>query len=231
MARTIKPPDVRRAEILDTAERLIVTKGYEQMTIQDLLDQLQLSKGAFYHYFDAKFTVLEAVLLRRQAELEQRLNAILEDSDLPTLGKLRRFFDTLSGWKTAQKSLLLPLLTVLYRDDNAVVRYKLRALALTHTTPLLTTILRQGIADGTFAVSLPEQTSGVVLALLLDLSDACAGVLLAPGPDLYARLEQLVAAYTAAIGRVLGLPDGSFQIIDAPTLAEWAVPAHETSAS
>ena len=224
MARTVKPPDVRRTEILDTAEHLIVTKGYEQMTIQDVLDRLRLSKGAFYHYFDSKFAVLEAVLLRRQEELRQRLLAIVEESGLPTLSKLGRFFDTLSVWKTAQKALLLPLLTVLYRDDNAVVRYKLRARALTHTTPLLTTIVRQGVTERTIRVAHPEQAGEVILTLVLDLGDACAGVLLTSGPDLYARLEQLVAAYTEAIGRVLGLPDGSLQIIDALTLAEWATP-------
>ena len=51
MARTVKAHAVRRNEILDVAQRLIYTKGYEQMTIQDILDGLQISKGAFYHYF------------------------------------------------------------------------------------------------------------------------------------------------------------------------------------
>jgi AcrR family transcriptional regulator len=232
MARTVKAPAVRRSEILDAAERLIVTKGYEQMTIQDLLDQLHLSKGAFYHYFDSKLTVLEAVLIRRQEELQQRLLVIVRDGELPTLTKLGKFFDTLSLWKTSQKALLLPLLQVLYRDDNAVFRLKLRALGLTYLSPLLSAILVQGIAEGKINTAYPNQTSGVVLAMMLDLSDAWASVLLAPESDgLHSRLEQLVAAYTEAIGRVLGLSDGSFQIVDSPTLAEWAVPVYEATSS
>ena len=54
MVRTIKEPSERRNDILDAARRLIYTKGYEQMTIQDILDELGISKGAFYHYFDSK---------------------------------------------------------------------------------------------------------------------------------------------------------------------------------
>jgi AcrR family transcriptional regulator len=229
MARTVKAPDVRRTEILDAAQHLISTKGYEQMTIQDLLDYLQISKGAFYHYFDSKLALLEAILVRRQAELQQRFLLIVQDAQLPTLAKLQRFFDTLSLWKTAQKALLLPLLQVLYGNDNAVFRQKLRAIALQHTAPLLTTILVQGIEDGIVAVAYPDQTSEVILALVLDLGDACAGLLLSPEPDLLSRMERLVAAYTEAIARVLGLPDGSFSIIDPPTLAEWVVPPRETT--
>jgi AcrR family transcriptional regulator len=232
MARTVKAPAVRRTEILDAAERLIVAQGYEQMTIQDLLDQLHLSKGAFYHYFDSKLALLEAILIRRQEELQQRLLPIVRDSELSTVTKLGKFFDTLSLWKTSQKALLLPLLRVLYRDDNAVFRLKLRALGLTYLSPLLTAILLQGIAEGKITVAYPNQASEVILAMMLDLSDASASVLVAPeSDDLHSRLKQLVAAYTEAIGRVLGLPDGSFQIIDPPTLAEWSVPLYELTSS
>ena len=147
MRRTVKAPDVRRSEILDAAEHLISTKGYEQMTIQDLLDRLQISKGGFYHYFDSKLALLEAILARRQADLQQRFLLILQDDQLPTLAKLQRFFDTLSLWKTAHKVLLLPLLQVLYGDDNAVFRQKLRAIALQHTALLLRYVGRKEPSD------------------------------------------------------------------------------------
>ena len=29
-------------------------KGYEQMSIQDVLDEMGASRGAFYHYFDVQ---------------------------------------------------------------------------------------------------------------------------------------------------------------------------------
>jgi len=63
MARVIKEQEhaERRNEILDVAQKLVYTRGYEQMSIQDILDALGISKGAFYHYFDSKQALLEAL--------------------------------------------------------------------------------------------------------------------------------------------------------------------------
>lgn len=53
MARLVKEEEynAKRNEILDIALSLVYSKGYEQMTIQDILDGLHISRGAFYHYF------------------------------------------------------------------------------------------------------------------------------------------------------------------------------------
>lgn len=51
MARN-KYPELTRERILDTAERLFLEKGYENTTIQDIVDALgDLTKGAVYHHF------------------------------------------------------------------------------------------------------------------------------------------------------------------------------------
>ena len=51
MPRIRKDAAVRRSEILDAAQRLIYIKGYESMTIQDILDEAKISKGGFFHHF------------------------------------------------------------------------------------------------------------------------------------------------------------------------------------
>ena len=61
----------RRNAILDTTQRVVETKGYEQMAIADILGELNISSGAFYHYFDSKPALLEAssplpILIRRR---------------------------------------------------------------------------------------------------------------------------------------------------------------------
>ena len=57
--------EIKRAGILDAAERLFLEKGYEGTSVQDILDALGMSKGGFYHYFDSKEAVLRAVSERR----------------------------------------------------------------------------------------------------------------------------------------------------------------------
>src|SRR5689334_20622507 len=54
----------KRNAILDAAQRSITTKGYEQMTTQDLLQELQISRGALYHYFESKQALPMALVER-----------------------------------------------------------------------------------------------------------------------------------------------------------------------
>src|SRR5216683_6746756 len=146
MARIVKEEAyaVRRNEILDVAQKLVYTRGYEQMTIQDILDDLQISKGAFYHYFDSKPALLEALIERMREEAEQLLTPIAHDPHLSALEKLQRFYPTLARWKTARKTFFLALLRILYGDNNAIFRQKIRATAIKQATPLLTEIIHQG---------------------------------------------------------------------------------------
>ena len=69
MPRVLKEPLERRNDILDATQHLIISKGYERMTIQDVMDRLQISKGAFYHYFGSKQALLDALIERITAEV------------------------------------------------------------------------------------------------------------------------------------------------------------------
>src|SRR5579872_4074269 len=53
--RTVNPMlhTVRREAFVDVAQHLIQTRGYEAMSIQDVLDAVGASRGAFYYYFDS----------------------------------------------------------------------------------------------------------------------------------------------------------------------------------
>src|SRR4026209_3026106 len=94
MTRVVKEYAVRRDEILDAAQRIIYTKGYEQLTIQDILDSLQIAKGTFYHYFDSKRALLEALIERMMDQLVQLVTPIVDDLNLSALDKFQRFFAT-----------------------------------------------------------------------------------------------------------------------------------------
>ena len=59
--------DEKKQAILDVAERLFYHKGYEQTSVQDILDVLNASKGSFYHHFESKFTVLETLCVQLPA--------------------------------------------------------------------------------------------------------------------------------------------------------------------
>lgn len=224
MARKINPAEhaVKRKEILAVAQRLVYTKGYEQMSIQELLAELQISKGAFYHYFDSKQALLEALIEHMREQGLGILIAIIHEPGISALHKLQRFFDSSARWKTDQKDFIIALMHVWYADDNAIVRQKVQANLGEHAAPLLAELIREGIAEGVLDTPFPEQASQVVLALLQGVGDALGRLVLAPhSDDAQARADLLVAAYDHALERVLGLPSGSLSLVDSATLAEW----------
>jgi AcrR family transcriptional regulator len=225
MTRIIKEEEYtgKRNTILDVAQRLIYTKGYEQMTIQDMLDDLQISKGAFYHYFDSKQAVLEALVERMGAEALQLLVPIVYEPALPALDKFQRYLATANRWKVGQKAFFLALLHVWFTDNNAVVRQKLRTIGFREIAPLLTEIILQGVQEGVMKVSYPDQMGEVIASLAQDAGETIGALLLSfdPKRDDMQRVECTVAAYTEAFERILGLPAGSLTLVDDQTLQEW----------
>jgi AcrR family transcriptional regulator len=237
MARSVKHEvhASKRNDILDVAQRLIYTKGYEQMSIQDVLDALKISKGAFYHYFDSKPALLEALIARLQLEVEGIVIPIVRDASVPALPKLQRIFDTSVRWKTAHKAYLLAFLRVWYLDDNAIVRQKATATMFERVAPLLAEVLRQGIDEGTFDANDPEQVAVVALSIMVGLGESFARELLALSPgqagqrrlESRERLERILTAYARALERVLGLSPGRLELMDARSLDEWVLVPEE----
>jgi AcrR family transcriptional regulator len=225
MARTVNEKEhaLKRNQILDVTQRLIYTKGYEQMAIQDVLDELQISKGAFYHYFESKPALLEALIERMQQEALQILTPIVRDPHLPALAKLQRYFDAAGHWKAAHKAFVIELLRVWYTDHNAIVRQKMWATLSKHAMPLVTEILHQGIREGVLNIPFPDQISAIFLSFIQSLGDGFADLLLSHDAhgDQLQRAEKLIAAYNDALERLLGAPAGSMQLIDPESLRIW----------
>ena len=64
MARN-KYPEITEARILDTATKLFLEKGWEETTVQDIVDELgDITRGAFYHHFKSKDDIIDAVTTR-----------------------------------------------------------------------------------------------------------------------------------------------------------------------
>jgi AcrR family transcriptional regulator len=226
MSRVVKESAVRRNEILDAAQTLVYTKGYAQMTIQDILDALHISKGAFYHYFDSKQALLGALIDRLVDEAELVILPILEDPDLPAIQKLERFFVTSGRWKTTQKDFLLALMKVWYADENAIVREKMLTLMIKRFAPLLANVIRQGIQEGSMHTPYPEPISEAAFYMLNVMGNTFMEPLLKEKLEEgdFQRVENGFAAYTDSLERIIGAPRGSLHLIDKETLDEWFPP-------
>jgi len=203
----------RRNAILDAAQRAVETKGYEQMAIADILGELEISSGAFYHYFDSKPALLFALVERAGDQVEQLVLPIVHDPKLKALDKLQRFFATLDDEKRAHKRLVLEYIRVWYADENAIVRHKLYIARIKRLTPWLEKIIRQGVEEGFFTTLYPDQAARMIISLLEDLAYATVELLLAEerSPDDLPRLERIAFACADGLERVLGAPVGCLQ--------------------
>jgi AcrR family transcriptional regulator len=225
MARTVNATlhTVRRDAFLDVAQRLVQTKGYAAMSIQDVLDELDASKGAFYHYFDSKQALLEGVVERFSDGALAALAPLINDPDLPALRKLEGIFAGVARWKADQKELVLAIMEVWNSDGNALVREKLRRLTERIMVPLLAAIVRQGVNEGAFLVDSPDETATVLVALMEGFQQQASDLFIArqAGTVTFDVVQRAVAANTEAFERILGIPKGSLTLTTEPTLRLW----------
>ena len=102
--------NAKRDEILKAVVSLIYSKGYEQMTIQDILGALKISRGAFYYYFESKMALLEACIERSAAEGEKALLQVVRDPKLSAIRKIQAYYDLSTRWKATHMNMILDAL-------------------------------------------------------------------------------------------------------------------------
>ncbi|WP_157240778.1 TetR/AcrR family transcriptional regulator [Catenuloplanes japonicus] len=206
MARTVDPVAhaARREAFLDAAQQIIATRGYDALSIQDVLSATGASKGAFYHYFDGKAALLDALVLRMVDTAGPHLT-----TDGSALERLDAVFGGLADLKAGQRDLIIGMARVWMSDENAVVREHFRRRAITALTPILADIIRQGARERIFAVTDPDATAAVFAALVLGTNEAAMSMI---GQELtFTQVSARLGAFGEAFERVLGVAPGALR--------------------
>ena len=160
-----KYPEQTVEKILDAAERLFAQKGYAHTTLQDVIDETGLSKGAVYHHFKSKEEIAAKVGDRMGAEFTVMLAHIRDDDTMTGLQKLQAVFAaSLLPQRQQTLNRTLPRLW----DDPQFLSIELHDL-LEKTVPIyITPMIRQGVADGSIHTA-DAAALGEALFLLADL--------------------------------------------------------------
>lgn len=82
MKKNSKKPEVRRNELIEIAARLFSEKGYEGVSVRDILNEIQGAPGMFYYYFKSKQDIYIAVIEKYLSERIERRCKILEDDTI-----------------------------------------------------------------------------------------------------------------------------------------------------
>ena len=225
MARTLNLAvhTVRREAFVEAAQRLMQARGWERVSIQDVIDEVEASRGAFYHYFDSKQALLEAVIDRMVEAGLTEAAPVVEDRSLSAPVKLQRVFGAIGRWKTAQKALVLRLLEVWLSDHNAIVREHFRRRMVGRLSDMLEPIVEQGVREGEFHVDSAPETARVIVMLLQGLQESATELFLdrQAGRITLGDVEQSFATFSGAFERILGARAGSIGLVDQAVLRAW----------
>jgi AcrR family transcriptional regulator len=72
--------DLRREAVLDAAEGLLATTGYDAMTISGIADGAGITRGALYFYFGSKQEIITALFARCVDVLREKSRAAANDA-------------------------------------------------------------------------------------------------------------------------------------------------------
>ena len=212
----MKKGDLRRQAILDTAEALFFERGYEETSVQDILDAMGLSKGGFYHHFESKMSVLEAVSARRAEKKFTQAARELRASSLGALEKLNRLFALVNIFEREQPEFVQMVLNVCFRGGDAALLRAIRKVTLAQLGQLMDEIVVQGVREGTFYT---RQLGGVGRLLLLlahDIEDEAARLLIEGEgkPESVVAVIDALNVYRDSVELLLNAPYGSVRLFD-----------------
>lgn len=115
--------EVRRQSILEAAERLFCRQGYAETTVDDILHELQCSKGSFYHYFDSKISVLSAVC---EAKVQKSFDRYKQKRCASTREKFNALLYHAQWFRPEEEEFLYLVLRLRGREECAAIDGALR---------------------------------------------------------------------------------------------------------
>lgn len=212
----MKKGELRRKEILDAAEKLFYEKGYEATSVQDVLDALSISKGGFYHHFDSKMAVLEAICERRAEAQFEKAALEIRISRAGTIERLNRLLTMLNLFEREEVPFIAMMLRICYQDDDVTLRERMKSVTIRLFQPLMNEIVAQGIAENVFFTRHPGTIAQVILMLAHDIIDeaSCRLTKEADNPECIIDIIDLLNAYRDSVEMLLNAPYGSVTLFE-----------------
>jgi AcrR family transcriptional regulator len=209
----IRNLDKTRSLLIEAATRLFASQGYDRTSVEAVIRQAGVSKGAFYHHFSSKAEILDAVTGRMTTEAMHVIRPVAADTSGGAVNRLNRFFAASRTWSLAHFGLLKEVLAVLYRDENATMRRKIEAHTAAVSVPLLADIVRQGIEERVFDPPDADVTARLMLQLTVVMREANVRTVLESGmsTETIAHLQRRADITLEMLERMLGARKGSIE--------------------
>ncbi len=195
MSRTTKDPEERRNEILDTAQRLFIEKGFIQTSVSEIVKEIGVAQGTFYYYFKTKEDILDAIIDRYINEITVEAESCLNNPDWDIKQKMENII--ISEIKIVSKNN-----SYLHRIQSADIHTRMLTVMVKKLTPVYARIIEEGIQSGIWKTDYPQEFAESMLVSSHILFD----------PGLFHRtkeeFERCILAWRDSMEKTLGMEKG-----------------------
>lgn len=162
MARN-KYPEVTLEKILEVSQKLFLEKGFDQTTIQDIVDGLDgLTRGAVYHHFKSKEEIMNALIERMFLENNPFIS-LKNRTDLNGLQKMKMAIamNQSDEERVPLSEQAIPIL------QNPRILAGMIESNRKNLSPLWLELINEGISDGSIQTNYAKELSEIIPLLEL----------------------------------------------------------------
>ncbi len=154
MSRIVKDPEIRRKEIIDAAYNLFEEIGYENTSVENIINQANIAKGTFYYYFKTKKDLLNEIVKQISETIYSLIEEVSKSESLSVMEKLSYIFAD-SKKDTITKS---KVMSTIHNAENRELQEKLNIYYIEEIIPLITSVFNQGYDENLWSkkMSLPN---------------------------------------------------------------------------
>ncbi|WP_048600993.1 TetR/AcrR family transcriptional regulator [Rubeoparvulum massiliense] len=162
MARN-KYPEQTLEQILNVSAKLFKEKGYEKTSIQEIIDELGMSKGAIYHHFKSKEEILYAVMDRQFSYAAHMLDYLIQNTQAANArDKLTKILEQMIADEDAHA--MDSLLSQQIKNPQFVVTGMREG--VNKDALVIADLMREGREDGSITTEFPSECAEVFILLV-----------------------------------------------------------------
>jgi AcrR family transcriptional regulator len=140
----MKKGEKRKKELLNIAYDMFLTQGYENTSVDEIIEKAQIAKGTYYYHFQSKEQMLEEVIdMMIDSETEMAKQVIATDIPVP-----QKIVGIIASIKPTQAEQAIK--NTLFQPENVLLHHKVRKKLIDTLTPLLSEVIKEGVNEGIF---------------------------------------------------------------------------------
>lgn len=206
MARVTKNPQERTNELIDAAEELFLTNGYDKTSVSDIVKKIGVAQGTFYYYFQTKEEILDAIAVRYFTMIRGECEKI--DRGQPAPQQLRLMFYALFRVSMRPgKQGNGRLFRYLFPEKHFHLLERIEQKGYEMLRPFFLQLIEQGAAEGSMQVVRIEATVDLITCIVERLFQL-------HGQGDQAKFLEYAQAVEYMIERSLAMKEGVLQLTE-----------------